>query len=97
MRLAKHALHNHRVLSVVDQERRKTVSQVVEPEPRTTFPDHSGSDRCRSNVVLRDHAAEPGLLAMQLEGREHKIRVRAVRSFLTPALQQGRNSLVHLD
>src|SRR5437016_9381021 len=97
MRLAKHALHHHRVLSIVDQECRKTVPQVVETEPRTIFRDHPGSYRCTSNVVLDDHAAEPGLFAMQLEGRKQKIRVLVVRSFLTPALQQGRESFVHLD
>src|SRR5207253_149612 len=63
---------------------------VVETEPRTIFRDHPGSYRCRSNVALDDHAAEPGLFAMQLEGRKQKIRVLVVRSFLTPALQQGR-------
>src|SRR5882762_10685022 len=61
------------------------------------FPGSPRHYRCRSNVVLHDHAAEPGLLAMQLERRKQKIRVPVVRSFLTPALQQGRKSLVHLD
>src|SRR5271157_3915620 len=97
MRLVKHALHNHRVVSVVDQESRKTVPQIVESEPWAVVRYHPGSDRRRSDVVLHNHAAEPGLLAMQLEGREQEIRILAVRCFLMPAPQQGRKSLVHLD
>src|SRR5271157_5842839 len=87
MRLTKHALHNHRIVPVLDQEGRKTVPQIVESEPGAVLRDHSGSYRRRSDVVLHDHAAEPGLLTMQLEGREQEIRILAVGCFLLPTPQ----------
>src|SRR5271166_2744027 len=86
MRLGKHALQNDRVGSVLDQECGKPVPQVVKPEPRAIFRDHSSSHRRRHDVVPHDHTGQPWLFSMQLERREHEVRVLAVWSLLAPRL-----------
>ena len=71
--LAKHTLPNYWVVSVVDQECRKPVSQIVEPEPRAIFGDYTRSNNGRSDVVLHDHDAEPRLRGAQFERGKHEI------------------------
>jgi len=61
--------------------------QVMKPEPRAILSDYLSIDRCRPNVVLHNHAAEPGLFAIQLGRREQEIRIFVVLGFLSPCSQ----------
>ena len=87
MRLAKHTPHHHRVVPFWIRKVESPCLRVVKPESRAMLRDHSSSDSRRSNVVLYDHAADSRLLAVELERREQKVRVLAVRCLLTPRLQ----------
>jgi hypothetical protein len=89
IRMPEQSLHRFRIGLRAHQERRKAMSQVVEPEAHLVpWLEHPGPDCCGSEMVFDQHVGRPWLPAFQLEGSEHPVPCFRVRGCVLPLLHE---------